>query len=172
MSISQCVEGDYLVIPDKIALPQRCVRTNEHVDESEYTAWDIAHTSALSFILFGVAGFLFGPSVSQQRCRFKAGLSRKFRRKNMLLKVGAYLVMLGPPFIFIASVVLELKNLLLYSLVSSAILWPAGLVFLRLYSSPFSITKFEDDHFWVLGCSQEFLRGLEDPGSMSGQSAD
>ena len=174
MSVSQGVDGKYLVIADKTALPQRCVRTNVPVDSTEYTSWDIAYQSnrLLSFLLLGFPALLFGSYAAQTRCRFKAGLSRNIRRRFILFQVAAYGTIALSPCVFVAGVALQDEMLVTYSIIACPFLIFAALVFLALFTSPLKVARMEEERFWIEGCSQEFLDSLRAPTPTHQKSAE
>lgn len=162
-SISEGVDGKYLVVSNKTALPQRCIRTNQPISEREYTSWDLPYvqSSLAIFLLLGLWGLFFWPSATTNRCKFKAGLSSKIRLRYLLWKTIAILIMLISPvfltgYLFIADEFFSMTSFILFPL--SLCL---GTTLLFLYSSPFKVTRSKDGMFWIKGCSPEFLASLD-----------
>lgn len=161
---SQAIDGKFVVLTDKTALPPRCVRTNLPLQEHEYRTWDLPWIPGwLKFIMLVAPAFLlFTPFVVRRRCYLKAGLSPGVRFRFFLLKLAAGLLILGSLFVPIACAALDLENGLLFAVVLFPISFWGGFVILILFSSPLSIGKHEGDLFWVRGCSPVFLESLRD----------
>ena len=76
------IDGDCLVITSLVALPERCVRTNEPISPREYHSWNLAFVPTWILVLMFLAPFFFffGPFFAKKRCGFKAGLSKSIWR--------------------------------------------------------------------------------------------
>ncbi len=157
------VEGELLVIPTMTALPRRCVQTNESVEESEYSTWDIPFIPSWLKLWMLVAWFLllFVPSIVRRRCKFRAGVSATVRRRYFLRKLFASLLLvvafLSIPLPFMLNSPEATAFALPLGLFS---LWAAFVVF-SLYSSPFQIVRYDGTLFWIKGCSPDFLKNLK-----------
>jgi len=161
---SHAIEGKYLVLSDKTALPMRCVKTNQPVEENAYCAWNLPWIPAwLKILMLTGLGFLFFvPFVVRRRCRVKAGLSQTAWLRYFFLKLLAVFLILGsfvPPMIFGK---LEMDEWAFYSFMCLPILIWIGLIILIMGSSPLSIVRHKGDRFWIRGCSPAFLESLKE----------
>jgi hypothetical protein len=160
---SNTIDGNLLVIRDKTALPQRCVQTNEPVSVNEYTTWDLPYIPIwLMIVMIASPLFLvFTQFAVRRRCHLRAGLSRSVRRRFFLLKFGAasiILLSIISPVVCITSGSTELAML---SIMLFLPLFWGGFAILILGTSPLRIVRHSSDRFWIKGCSQVFLSGLQ-----------
>ena len=161
---SHGIDDKYLVLSDKTALPLRCVKTNQTVDENVYRTWNLPWIPLWLRILMltGLGYLFFVPFVVRRRCRLRAGLSQTARLRYFFLKSTAVFLILGsfvPPMIFGK---LEMDEWAAYSFMCLPILIWIGLVILIMGSSPLSIVRHEGDRFWIRGCSPAFLESLKE----------
>ena len=161
-TIKSAVDGDCLVIPSLTALPRRCVRTNVDISEQEYTAWDIPFISRWLALLMLISWFLllFVPGLVRRRCKFKAGLSASVRRRYFYRKLFAAMAILAPFLMIVLAFFFESGQWVIWA--ASLILpctW-VGFVIIAFYVSPLKVVRCEDQHFWIRGCSPEFLASL------------
>ena len=68
---SEWIDGKYLVITDRTALPPRCVQTNQPVSEHECQTLDLPWLPTALKIAMCLVPFLllFGPYAVRRRCR-------------------------------------------------------------------------------------------------------
>jgi hypothetical protein len=160
---THAIDGDFLVLTDRTALPLRCVRTNRPVSEREYQTWDLPWLPlSLKIVMCLAPAFLlFAPFVVRRRCRVKAGISKRVRFRYLLRKLLACLFILGS---LIAPVVCLGLGQLGAAMVS-AVLFPflfwGGFILLILFTSPLTIQQHIGDYFWLKGCSPEFLASIK-----------
>ena len=172
-STAQGIDDKYLVIQDKTAFPQRCVRTNQPVSDREYLTWDLPWIPLwLKAIMILVPFLLIAmPYAARHRCRFKAGLSRGVRFRYLMLKVAAGTLIVGS---LIAPIGYAAVDLTGWS-IAAACLFPiafwGGFAILILFTSPLTITKHQGNYFWIKGCSTTFLESLSDHFPQAGVSA-
>jgi hypothetical protein len=158
------IDGKLLVLTDKTALPLRCVKTNQPVEESEYRTWDLPWIpSWLRILMLTGVGFLFFvPFIVRRRCHLKAGLSRSAWLRFFISKLVAVFLIVGPfipPMIFST---LRMDEWAFYSILCLPILVWVGLIILIMGSSPLSVAKHKGDRFWIRGCSPAFLESLRE----------
>lgn len=156
------VEGAYLVVPTKTALPQRCVVTNQPVTEALYTAWELPFVrSWIVFFLFGPLLLLFSPIIVRRRCMLKAGVSKEVRRRYLLLKVAMLLLGVSPLVLVAVAIDLRSEDLLLsLGFPGVVVVYVAAFVFIY-HTTPLKVVREEDGLYWIKGCSIEFLDSLE-----------
>ena len=161
-NISSHVDGNELVIVDKTALPQRCVKTNRPISEPEYTTWDLPYIPTWLKILMLMAPFFMiaVPFAVRQRCRFRAGLSTSVRRRYFLLKLAAIALILLAFVLPGYGVATTNANLVLVGLVTFIPLFWGGIVLLVLFTDPLRVIQVKNELFWVRGCSVDFLESL------------
>ena len=149
---NQChVEGDYLVIPTKIALPQRCVVTNQAVPDDLYTTWDLPFIKGwLVFLVFGPFSMFFAPFVIKRRCKLRAALSASVRRKYMWKKTGLLLLGIAPFALVAIALFYQYYDLFLLIAIGPIISYLAVFAYIFLLK-PLKVVKIEDDLFWVSG---------------------
>lgn len=156
-----CVDGNYLVIPTKTALPRRCIITNQPVSDDCYTAWDLPFVhSWIIFFLFGPWMLLFSPLLVKRRCKLKAAVSARIRRKYLWFKIALLLVGISPLALLALAVDLRSEDMLLSLAVPGAIvIYVAAFAFVY-HTTPMKVVKFKDELYWIRGCSTEFLDSL------------
>ena len=157
------VEGKWLVMPTKTALPERCIRTNAPVSPEEYRRWDLPHIPRWLVFLMLVSPLLLiaVPFAVQRRCVFKAGLSNQARRDFFLRKSAACLLMLAPLALCLYAVVVNSEEWVLMAILLSLPCFWIGFAILILWTSPLRVIRADDQLFWIRGCSPEFLASLE-----------
>ena len=155
------VDGTYVVIPTQTALPQRCIVTNEPVEPSEYQVWNLPYIPRwlLALMFMGPFFMITAPFV-RQRCKFKAGFSRRYRRRRLIWRtLGISILPLG--FVLagltMATGRIELLGLAAMCLVISYFLIP--LLIIRAH--PMRVVRHIDGLYWISGMSPAFLAGLE-----------
>jgi len=159
---SQTIDGKYIVLTDRTALPTQCVRKNQPVSEREYRKWDLPWIPIWLKIVMLLCPILLivTPYAVRQRCRLKAGLSRGVWFRYFLLKLAAGFLILGS---LVAPIAYAAADLQQWAIVAAALFpfcfW-GGFAILILFSSPLSIAKVEGDLFWIKGCSPDFLESL------------
>ncbi len=162
-NLSDAVDGHYIVLADRTALPQRCILTNQPVTDNEYRSYDlpwIPGWAKASMIFFPLL-LIFLPFAVRHRCRIKAGLSRSIHLRYSIRKLSVGVILLATmvaPFCFMIA---EKGNYAVASVVLSPFLLWGGLIVGILFSSPLKIIKQGRDLFWIKGCSPAFLGSLE-----------
>ncbi|QEG33280.1 hypothetical protein Pr1d_05410 [Bythopirellula goksoeyrii] len=163
-TISNRIEGKFLVVEDKTALPMRCIRTNRSIGAEEYRHWDLPYIPKWLVIVMLISPFLLiiAPFVVRRRCRLKAGLSKSVGRNYLLLKFfGASLIL----FSFLGSllgILLGSSDIVMFTLGFAPIFFWVGFAILILFASPLRVIRQDDDLFWVKGCSVTFLESLKE----------
>lgn len=156
------VDLPYLVITSHTALPKRCVVTNEPLTDSEYQVWDLPSIPRWARVLAFTSPFLLiAAPFFPLRCKVKAGLARRVRRKNLFIKSVLYLLILMPVFCMIAALILRRSELFLAAIGASLLPYVA-LPTLVLLTPPLRVHRRKDDLFWIKGCSRDFLESLRD----------
>lgn len=155
------VDGAYVVIPTQTALPQRCIITNEPVGPSEYQVWNLPYIpSWLLVLMFMGPFFMITAPFVRQRCKFKAGFSRRYRRRRLIWRTLAMSIL---PLGFLLSGItmatgrIELLGLAALCLTISYFLIPL----LIIYAHPMRVMRHHDGLYWISGTSPAFLAGLE-----------
>lgn len=152
------VEGKYLVVRDEAALPARCVKTNESVEDKPITKtfyW--SHPAWALLILVNLLLALIVIMIVRKKCRLSYYLTRtqKAKQRNrMLIAIGSLLVGLVGG---LAAVVNEYWIIACIGLG----LFLLGLVLIVAWSGPIKITKMRNGEFWIKGCDRTFLDSLE-----------
>lgn len=157
------IEGNFLVMPTLIGLPERCAWSNEQVSEREYGLWDIPFIPQwLLVLMFTVPLFLFfGPAIAKNRCKFKAGLARRIRRRYLLKKLLAVAIIIGSLLLIPLALTYKPEEFGLVAVLLGLIGFLAGFLILNLFTSPFKVVHYEDGLFWIKGFSSEYLNSLE-----------
>jgi hypothetical protein len=159
---SDWIDGKFLVLPTRTALPQRCVRTNRPVSERDYRVLDLPYLPrGLRIVMCLVPAFLlFAPFVVRNRCRVQAGISRQVRNRYLLRKLVAGMLISGSlitPFVLIA---LNRPDAAMVMASLFPLLFWGGFILLLLFGSPLTIQRRAGEHYWLDGCSAEFLKSL------------
>lgn len=154
------VDPPHLVVTSYTALPQRCFVTNEPISELEYQIWDLPRIPRWLFTLAFVSPFLLitAPFV-RDRCKLKAGLSRKVRRKRLLVNSALVFAILTPIWAVVAALVTRQPIFVLLA-VAGVVFAQFGLPVLILLRPPLRVDRHEGDLFWIRGCSAEFLASV------------
>jgi hypothetical protein len=160
---SEWIDGTFLVLTDRTALPQRCVRTNRPVSEREYRIIDLRYLpGGLRIAMCLMPAFLlFAPFVVRNRCRVQTGISKQVRNRYLFRKLVAGLLIIGSllaPFVLL---VLNRSAAALLMVSLFPFLFWGGFILLILFSSPLTIHRHAGEHFWLNGCSPEFLESLQ-----------
>ena len=160
---SEGIDGRFLVLTDRTALPPRCVRTNRPVSEREYHTWDLPWLPLWLKIVMCIAPafLLFAPYVVRQRCRVQAGISKPVRFRYLLRQVIACLFILGSIIAPPVCIAFEQVGAAMVSVILFPFLFWGGFILLILFTSPLTIQRHIGDHFWLNGCSPEFLASLK-----------
>lgn len=159
--IESHVDDIYLVTPSKTALPQRCIVTNQPVADNLYTAWDLPFVQNwLVFFIFGPFTLFFAPLLVKRRCKLRAALSASIRRKYMLKKIGLLLIGFAPLALIPLAIYYRSDELVFLAVPGAIVSYVAAFSYVFLLK-PLKAVKFNDDLFWVKGCSSEFLTSLK-----------
>lgn len=161
---AEWIDGKFLVLTDRTALPPRCVRTNRPVSELEY------HTLALPWLpgwlkvvmCVSPAFLLFAPYVVRHRCRLQVGISKQIRYHYLFRKLLACLLIAGAFLIPVLLLVLQQNGAAMATLLMFPFLFWGGFILLILFSSPLTIHEHSGDHFWLAGCSPDFLESVSE----------
>lgn len=161
---SEWIDGNYLVLTDRTALPLRCVRTNQPVSERECQTLDLPWIPPTLKIAMCLVPFLllFAPYAVRRRCRLQAGISKGVRFRYLLRKLLAGLLIVGA---LVAPLVCMINGWLgsaLVTVVAFPFLFWGGFIFLILFTSPLTIADHKGDQFWLQGCSPEFLASIKE----------
>jgi hypothetical protein len=159
---SEWIDGKFLVLTDRSALPPRCVRTNRPVSERECQTWDLPWLPLPLKIVMCVAPvfLLFAPYAVRQRCRVQAGISKSVRFRYLLRKLLACLLILGSLIAPVVCLAYGWTVTALVTVLCFPFLFWGGFILLILFTSPLTIAEHKGDHFWLKGCSPEFLASL------------
>ena len=160
---SEWIDGKFLVLTDRTALPPRCVRTNQPVSERECQTWDLPWLPLSLRIVMCVAPMflLFAPFVVRQRCRVQAGISQSVRFRYLLRKLLACLLIVGSLIAPVVCLAIGQTGAAVLTVVFFPFLFWGGFILLILFTSPLTIAAHSGDHFWLKGCSPEFLASLK-----------
>jgi hypothetical protein len=156
------VDPPHLIIPSKTALPKRCIVTNEPVSDSEYQVWDLPCIPRwlIALMFLGVFFLLTGPFV-RQRCKVKAGLSKKARRSRRIKRLLLYLLVASPLFAAAGAIATMSVVWVFLAPLSIGVAY-FTIPFMVLNSQPMRVRQSRDGLHWVDGCSPEFLASLEE----------
>jgi hypothetical protein len=159
---SQVIDGKFLVPTDRTALPPRCVRTNRPVSERDYHTLDLPWLPLWLKIVMCIAPafMLFAPYAVRQRCRVQAGISKPVRFRYLLRKLVAALLILGSVIAPVVFLSLDQRGASIVSVLLFPFLFWGGFILLILFTSLLTIQRHIGDHYWLNGCSPEFLAGL------------
>jgi hypothetical protein len=154
------VDGQYLVVATRTALPQRCIVTNEPVSESEYQIWDLPSIPRWLVTLMYVSPLLvMAAPYMRWRCKIKAGLSKRIRRRVMAKK-AMLLGLMALPFLSLVSAIATKTEWLLPVAAAGLVLDFFWLPIFMLRTTPLKVHKMKGEHFWLEGCSPAFLASL------------
>ena len=157
------VEGKCLVIANKTAMPMRCIKTNEEIQEEDYLLWDLPCLSnkalVIMVILSGPFLLLFVPWAVRRRCKFKAGISKPIRRRYLLYKLAACALICIPVVTYMMGAMSESVIIMLYgaSLFAPCV-WITVAIF--LFVKPMRNVREKDGYYWIVGCSEKYLESL------------
>jgi hypothetical protein len=150
----------YLVVTNLTALPRRCFVTNELVADSEYQVWDLPYLPRWLWLLtFTTPILLIAAPYAPARCKIKAGLSKGVRRKVLFIRLTLIFLMLFPFILVGAAVIAKFPELMLAAVISAIFPYVALPAFVLL-TPPLRVVKNRDAHFYIKGCSPEFLASL------------
>ena len=160
---SEGIDGKFLVLTDRTALPPRCVRTNRPVSEREYQTWDLPWLPLWLKIVMCIspAFLLFTPYVVRRRCRVQAGISKPIRNRYLFRKLMACLFILGSLIAPIVCLGIGQLGAMMVSVILFPFLFWGGFILLILFTSPLTIQRHIGNHYWLNGCSPEFLASLK-----------
>jgi hypothetical protein len=161
------VEPPYLVIPTHIALPQRCIVTNEPVDAAEYQVWDLPYIPRwLVFLMFMGPFFMVTAPFVRKRCKFKAGLSKAVRRRRFWLRT--LIISLIPlPFVCIGIAMVTGNEIWVIGGTVGFLLFYFSIPLLIIHAHPMRVRRHYGSLFWISGLSPEFLRELDESSKLS-----
>ena len=143
-------DGECIVVPDKTALPQRCIVTNEAVASEQYSMQTLVY--APTWVLIVLLVYL----VVRKICRVKFGLSKPVRAKYTKRKVVASLLLVASLVVVPFVAIFDSTFLIILTLAIMFI----SIGFLVMGPKPLRIVKREKDRFWIKGCSVEFMNSL------------
>jgi hypothetical protein len=111
-------------------------------------------------MFLGVFFLLTGPFV-RQRCKVKAGLSKKARRSRRIKRLLLYLLVISP--LFAAAAAIATMSAI-WALIAPLLFVVAyfTIPFMVLNSQPMRVQQSRGGLHWVDGCSPEFLASLEE----------
>lgn len=156
------VDGKAIVVADKTSLPPRCIKTNQPINESEYTILNLPYKPPwlILTVLISPVILIFWPFIVRKRCRIKAGLSRSVRRRYLFVNLSAIALLLLAFVIPGYGAITESRELLVAgSIAFVPLLWGA-IVLLMLFKDPLKVSRYSDGLYWVEGCSPEYLKSL------------
>jgi hypothetical protein len=138
----------------------RCIVTNDPVEDSEYQTWNLPCIPRWLIVLMylGMFFLLTAPQI-RVRCRVRAGLSKKVRRRRMWRKLAGILLIVLPGFVIAWGLVARselIAQLGLLGVLASYF----GLTAYVLRWSPLRARFYQDGVFWITGCSPAFLASL------------
>jgi hypothetical protein len=160
-SSPHAVDPPFLVVTSKTALPKRCVVTNEPVSDSEYQIWELPSISRFMWWLtFTSPILLVAHPFNRRKCRLAAGLSKKIRRRQTVVKLALILLIITPLCFAIAAIVTKRVEYI-FAAVATSVLPYVGFPLLVLVVPPLRVHRQRGDRYWIRGCSPEFLATLE-----------
>ena len=157
------IEGQYLVIPDKIRLPPRCVRTNVPTQESDYRRLQLTAGPQFSILVLVLLGLFFALIHAFSRpatLRVQAALSPAVRRRFAMIQcAGGLLVPLAiiGPIVLIAAG-LRNEQVVIGLLIGAPLAILVGIA--MLFAAPLKCIRKQGGEYWVEGCGREFLTSL------------
>jgi len=166
--------SEYLIVPSRATLPQRCVHTNIEVSDHNYKICEIPYIPRwllpLMLIASPIPSLLVVPMMHKDHSRLGFGLSATIRRKYLFRKVIATCIILTA---FLAPVPLAIwldstRGNTLAALLF-AICFYGGFAFLAFKTSPLKVIRVEGELLWIKGCSPEFLASLTGPSLQAAQ---
>ena len=160
--VEKVFDGDLLVLKDKTALPMRCVHTDKPVTDRDYRNLDLGYIpSWLKVLSLLMPFFLIAtPYAVRSRCRLKAGISRSVQRRFLIRKLLASLCILGSLLLPFALLYFNLPEIAIPFFLLFPFLFWGGFACLIWFCSPLKVARCENDHFWIKGCSPEYLESL------------
>jgi hypothetical protein len=105
---------------------------------------------------------LFAPYVVRKRCRVQAGISRGVRLRYLLRKLLAGLLIVGSIVVPILCLVFEQPGAAMLATLLFPFLFWGGFIILIFFTSPLTVQRCVGEHFWLKGCSPEFLASLQE----------
>ena len=157
------VDGEYLVIPTKTAMPERCVKSNEPVAGQEYRIWNLFCISdkylLVAFIFTGPLVFLMAAYSGINRCKFKAGLSKKYSLRYALPKIVLILLVCCSFAVGAQGMNIQSSQLTLLGFKLMLFFFYLFIV-AHLFYKPLKVVKEKDGMYWIKGCSEEYLASL------------
>lgn len=166
MQLSACrVEPPYLVVPSQTALPLRCVKTNQPVDDDDYRVMHLAYMPTWLVILSIVMPIMLiaSPFLMPRKCQIKVGYSTAARRRNLLLKAGLLLTCVFGLIIVPIMMAIGSKEGALIAFAYLPLVSYPSFVFLVLGTAPLVVHEQRQGLSWIRGCSPEFLASLSEP---------
>jgi hypothetical protein len=155
------VEPPYVVVPNKVALPPRCVQTNQPVTDRQYEAMDLpCYPSWLVIAMVVSPLFLVVAPFMRFRCRIKAGVSSAVRRKYRLRKAALLLGAIAPLAALVAAALAGNTIVAAVALVVFPLVTYSFIMAMAFFTSPLRARRQENGRFWIEGCSDEFLQSL------------
>lgn len=155
-------EGNLLVIRDGAVLPNRCILTNQPINERDWTkkrslTWTPAWVWI--FILFGLIIALILALCLQKKAQLTYNICRA--KRNRQLRFGAFslLATFGGIGLMISALSFEQWGNAL--VISGIVLLIGGLVMAAISSVALTVKRYKDGEFWIKGCSPEFLASLD-----------
>jgi hypothetical protein len=157
------IDGAFLVLSDWTALPARCVKTNLPVSERECQLMNLPWMPLWLKVVMCISPvfLLFAPYAVRKRCRVQAGISKGVRLRYLLRRLVAGLLIVGSFILPVVCVVLDLPTAALVALLLFPFLFWGGFVYLVFFTSPLSVQRCVDEHYWLKGCAPEFLASLQ-----------
>jgi hypothetical protein len=156
------VDPPYLVVTDRTTLPPRCIFSNEPVNESDYQLWvlpssprSISGPALASPILSLAQGYL------NIKCRIRAGVGRRARRKLLLRKLAILTFVVSPAVLTATAIVSQNFQFLIAACAALVVVFP-GVVILGPRLRPLRVHRQMGEQFWIAGCGPEFLASLSD----------
>jgi hypothetical protein len=159
-----CVDGEFLVISASAVLPKRCVKTNRPLADSDlrrnylFTSprWRLLAVYLLLGPLFAGPVYL----MVSKRCKLTYGLDaaveERYRRSR---RVNGIIVLL----LFCETLILAVTHNGLACGLFALLCLIAALGH-QFGHEPLRIVKHRDGRFWIAGCCDEFLAGIEATG--------
>jgi hypothetical protein len=162
---SERIDGSFLVLTDRTALPPRCVQTNQPVSERECQIWNLPWLPPWLTIVMCISPvfLMFAPYVVRKRCHVQAGISQGVRLRYLFRKLLAGLLIVGSILIPILCIVSEQPVAAMAAILLFPFLFWGGFIILILFTSPLTIHRCAGEYFWLKGCSPEFLASLQEP---------
>jgi hypothetical protein len=141
------VDGVHLVVASGVALPKRCIKTNEPVTEQD------AVEQTLEW-----RGRTFQFFASTPECKLRWYANRSVRWRSLTAKIIANVLLL----VVVLSLFFGIDRMMTTASGLTIVAF-CGIISLILFrvQTMLTVVNFRDSRFWIAGCCPEFLKMLE-----------